>query len=122
MALPDWQQKVLPPEYRADVSFGLSTPHVRVSDNGLGVGHALLRSHLGLGAREAYTFGHGRDVLGLQSGLVKAEYPRERPPSLQPPSSNNSWMCGATFLRNFVPPAGSILSIKIGGVEWWDFL
>ena len=47
MASPDWQQKVLPPEYGADVSFGLFTTHVRVSDNGLGVGQALLWSHLG---------------------------------------------------------------------------
>ena len=28
-----------------------------------------------IGAREAFTVGHGRDVLGLQPGLVRAEYP-----------------------------------------------
>ena len=30
-----------------------------------------------IGAREAFTVGHGRDMLGLQLDLVRAEYPTE---------------------------------------------
>ena len=45
-----------------------------------------------IGAREAFTIGHGRDVLGLQPGLVRTEYPTGETPNLQPPSSDNSWM------------------------------
>jgi len=33
-----------------------------------------------IGAREAFTVSHGRDVLGLQPGLVKAEFPTEETP------------------------------------------
>ena len=45
-----------------------------------------------IGAREAFTVGHGRDVLGLQLDLVRAEYPTGETPNLQPPSLDNSWM------------------------------
>jgi len=43
-----------------------------------------------IGAREAYTIGHGRGVLGLQPGLVRAEYPMGETPQLAAASSNNS--------------------------------
>ena len=33
-----------------------------------------------IGAHEAYTTGHGRGVLGLQPGVVRAEYPTEESP------------------------------------------
>ena len=88
MASPDWQHEVLSPEYRADVSPGLPAAYVHVSDNGLGVGQANLRSYPGQDrCREPFTVGHGRDVLGLQPGLVRAEYPIGETPNLQPPSS-----------------------------------
>ena len=35
-----------------------------------------------IGAHEAYTIGHGRDVLGLQPSLVRAEYPTGETPQL----------------------------------------
>ena len=55
-----------------------------MSDNGLGFG-------LGkIGVREAYTIRHGRDVLELQPGLVRAEYPMGETPQLAATSSNNS--------------------------------
>ena len=33
-----------------------------------------------IGAHEAFTVGHGRDVLGLQPGLVRTEYPTGETP------------------------------------------
>jgi len=44
-----------------------------------------------IGAHEAYTIGHGRDVLGLQPGLVRAEYPTRETPQL-----------AATFIKQFL--------------------
>jgi len=44
-----------------------------------------------IGVHEAYTIRHGRCVLGLLPGLVRTEYPKGRPPSLEPLSFNNSW-------------------------------
>jgi len=41
-----------------------------------------------IGAREAFAIGHGRDVLGLQPGLVRAEHPTGETPQLT-----------ATFIR-----------------------
>ena len=55
-----------------------------------------------IGAHEAYTVGHGRCVLGLHPGLVRTEYPKERPPSLELPSFNNSWRWVVNSLLNFV--------------------
>jgi len=46
-------------------------------------------------AREAFTVGHGRDVLGLHPGLVKAEYPIGETPQL-----------AATFIRQFLDVRG----------------
>ena len=41
----------------------------------------IFRVFLGkIGAREAFTVSHGRDVLGLQLGLVRAEYPTGETP------------------------------------------
>ena len=42
-----------------------------------------------IGTREAFTIGHGRDVLGLQPSLVRAEYPIGETPQLAVPSSDN---------------------------------
>jgi len=44
------------------------------------------------GAREAFTVGHGRDMLGLQPGFVRTEYPTGETPNLQRPSSDNFCM------------------------------
>jgi len=48
-----------------------------------------------IGTHEAYTFGHGRDVLGLQPSLVKAEYPTGETPQL-----------AATFIKQFLDVRG----------------
>jgi len=73
-----------------------------------------------LGIYEAYSIGHGRGVLGLQPGLVWTEYPTGETPSLEPLSSNNSLRWEVTSLLNFMPPAGFILLVRTGGMEWWD--
>ena len=48
-----------------------------------------------IGAREAFTAGHGRDVLGLQPSLVRAEYPTGETPQL-----------AAVFIRQFLDVRG----------------
>jgi len=48
-----------------------------------------------IGAHEAYTFGHGRDVLGLQPDLVRAEYRTGKTPQL-----------AATFINQFLKVRG----------------
>jgi len=48
-----------------------------------------------IGAREAFIVGHGRNVLGLQPSLVKAEYPTGETPQL-----------AATFIRQFLDIRG----------------
>ena len=66
-------------------------------------------------AREAYTIGHGRDVLGLQPGLVKAEYPTGETPQL-----------AATFIKQFLNVRGDFpLKFYVTGwvhstdKNWW---
>jgi len=91
MASSGWQQKVLPPEHGGNVSSGL-LQHMSVCQT---MDWELVRpfSRVTLGkkgAREAYTIGHGRDVLELQPGLVRAEYPMGETPQLAATSSNNS--------------------------------
>jgi len=78
---PDWQQEILPHEHGADVSPSLPTTYVRVSDNGLGVDQANPGVSLGkISSREAFIVSQGRDKLGLQPGLVRAEYPKGETP------------------------------------------
>jgi len=48
-----------------------------------------------IGTREAFTVGYRRDVLGLQPGLVRAEYPTGENPQL-----------AATFIRQFLDVRG----------------
>ena len=45
--------------------------------------------------REAFAVGHGRDVLGLHPGLVRAEYPMGETPQL-----------AATFIKQFLDVRG----------------
>ena len=47
------------------------------------------------GAREVFTVGHGRDMLGLQPGLVKAKNPTRENPQL-----------AATFIKQFLDVRG----------------
>ena len=48
-----------------------------------------------LGAKEVYSAGHGKDVFGLFSGLVRPEYPKGETPQL-----------GATFINQFLKVSG----------------
>jgi len=48
-----------------------------------------------IGVHKAYTFGHGRDVLGLRLGFVRAEYPMGEIPQL-----------AATFFKQFLDVRG----------------
>ena len=52
-----------------------------------------------LGANEAYPAGHGRDVLGLHLGLVRAKYPIGETPQL-----------AATFINQFLKVRGDFLA------------
>ena len=52
-----------------------------------------------IGAHEAYIIGHGKGVLGLQAGLVRAEYPMGETPQL-----------GATFIKQFLEVGGDFPS------------
>ena len=83
MASPDWQQEVLSPEHGVDVSPGLPAAYVlcRIMDWELikPISGVILGK---IGVCEAFTVGYGRDVLGLQPGLVKAEYPKRETPQL----------------------------------------
>ena len=96
MALPDWQHEILPPEYGADVSPGLPATFVRVSDNDWELVRPIFGVTLGkIGAREAFAVSHGRDVLGLQPGLVRAEYP-----------IGETLQLATTFIRQFLDVMG----------------
>ena len=76
MALPNWVKEVLPSQYGEDIPLGISAAHVGMSYNGVESLKSLSGVPLGkLGVNEAYPAGHERDVLGLQTGLVRAEYP-----------------------------------------------
>jgi len=45
-----------------------------------------------IGARETFTVGHRKDVLGLQPDLVRAEYPTGETSQLAATFTDNSWM------------------------------
>ena len=57
-----------------------------------------------IGAREAFAVDHGRDVLGLQSGLVRTKYPSGETPQL-----------AATFIRQFLDVRGDLKTPRGGG-------
>ena len=59
-----------------------------------------------IGAREAFTVGHGRDVLGLQPGLVRAKYPTGKTPQLV-----------ATFIRKFLDVRGDF-PLEFCAIRW----
>ena len=59
-----------------------------------------------IGAREAFTVGHRRDVLGLQPDLVKAEYPTWKAPQL-----------AVTFIRQFLDVRGDFPP-KFHAIGW----
>ena len=50
-----------------------------------------------IGAHEAYTVGNGRNMLGLQPGLVKAEYPM-----------GQTLLLAATFIKKFLDVLGDV--------------
>jgi len=62
-----------------------------------------------IGAREAFIVSHGRDVLGLQPGLVRAEYPMGENPQL-----------AATFIRQFLNVRGDF-PLKFHATGWFPF-
>ena len=49
-----------------------------------------------IGVYDVYTVSHGRDMLGLQPGLVRAKYPIEETPQL-----------AATFVKQFLDVKGN---------------
>jgi len=59
-----------------------------------------------IGAREALTVGHKRDVLGLQPNLVRAEYPIGKTPQLT-----------ATFIRQFLDVRGDF-PLEFHAIGW----
>ena len=59
-----------------------------------------------ISAGEAFTIGHGRDVLGLQPGLVRAEYQTEETPQL-----------ATTFIRQFLD-VRSEFPLKFHAIGW----
>ena len=50
-----------------------------------------------IGAHEAYTIGNGRNMLGLQPGLVKAEYPM-----------GQTLLLAATFIKKLLDVRGDV--------------
>ena len=59
-----------------------------------------------IGAPEAFTIGHGRDVLGLHPGLVRAEYLIGETPQL-----------ATTFIRQFLDVRGDFTRILCHWME-----
>ena len=62
-----------------------------------------------IGAHEAYTFGNGRNVLGLQTGLVKAEY-----------LMGETLLLTATFIKQFLD-VGSDFPSEFCATGWVHF-
>ena len=73
-----------------------------------------------LGAKEVYSAGHGKDIFGLFSGLIRPEYPKGETPQL-----------GATFINQFLKVSGDFpvdfrplgwvhFTDKSWWVEWLD--
>ena len=78
-----------------------------MSDNGSGVVKSISRVTLGkIGSCEAFTVGHGRDVLGLHPGLVRAEYLTRETPQL-----------AASFIRQFLDVRGDF-SPEFRAIRW----
>jgi len=79
----------------------------------------IFRVFLGkIGVHDVYTVGEGRDVLGLQPRLVRAEYPTGETPQL-----------AATFIKQFLDVRGDFppefhamgrftLPTRCGRAEW----
>jgi len=107
MASPDWQQRffllnierVYPLAYLQHMSvcqtmdWELVKPISRVTLDKIG-------------AREAFTVSHGRDVLGVQPDLVRAEYPIGETPYL-----------AATFIRQFLYVRGDF-PLEFHAIGW----
>ena len=96
MAQSDRGQAVLSSEYGEDVSLVLSSTHICSSCDGLGSFRFVSGVSLGrLGAKEIHSAGHGKEVFGLFSGLVRSEYSRGETPQL-----------GTTFINQFMRVRG----------------
>ena len=70
-----------------------------------------------LGMNEAYPVSHGRDVLGLQLRLVRAEYLTGETPQLAATFINQFLKVRGDFPTDFVHSGGFIPRISHGGVE-----
>jgi len=68
-----------------------------------------------LGAKDAYPAGHGNDVFGLFSGLVRPEYPKGETPQLAATFINQFLKVRSDFLINF-RPLGWVHSTDM---LWW---
>ena len=73
-----------------------------------------------LGAKEAYPGGHGKDVFGLFSRLVRAEYPKGETPQLATTFINQFLKVRVIFPLTFVCLGGSTLPTSHGGAGWLD--
>jgi len=73
-----------------------------------------------LGVKEAYSAGHGKDVISLYPDWSGPSIRKEKPLSWLPPSSINSWRWGVIFLLTFIHSSGSTLPTSHGGVGWLD--
>ena len=73
-----------------------------------------------LSAKEVYSIGHGKDVFGLFSELVRPGYPKGETPQLGATFINQFLKVRGDFPLTFVRSGGSILPTNHGGVEWLD--
>jgi len=69
-----------------------------------------------LGVKEAYLVGHGKDVFGLFSGLVKTEYPKGETPQLASTFINHFLKVRGNFPADFRPPGWVHSTDK----SWWS--
>jgi len=117
MAPPNREHEVLSSHNGEDIPLGVFAAHVGTSRNRVGPIYVYLWCvPQQTGLNEAYAAGHGRDVFGLHSGLVRAEYPTEETPQL-----------AATFINQFLRVKGDFpIDFRLLGwvhsseKSWWD--
>ena len=116
MALPNRGQKALSSQHREDVPLGVSAAHVVRHAIEWDLSKSISGVSLGkLGVNEAYAAGHGRDVFGLHSGLVRAEYPIGEIPQLAATFINQFLKVRDNFPTDFRPLGWVHSSDK----SWW---
>ena len=89
--------EVLSPQHGADVSLVIFVTHVCTPTEDWEMAYSLSGISLGkIGANAAYPASHGREVIRLQSGLVKAEYLTGETPQR-----------ASTFINQFIDVKGN---------------